>query len=426
MTRQITVLGLLEITALAAITVSLAPVLLHKTSFEVIFALAVALILCAAIHDWILAPSKSVIQTLISLLLCMVALSMAWQWFRYDPRWEFFRFVMLISALLAAARRFRIETRKGSVSLSSIGVAVVVAASVWQFLENRSVRYFVNRQANWGVGGIIETSDGKLALRGGCVNVHLSRPFQRSKPGLVSITELLLNSIDTEKYGKPIAKLRVFSTAGAIDSLSIVDHALEQDWQHLKNMSQLSSLDINRITVGQESLPALRSLKSLRQLAYFDCSLPDNLLASTQSCKELSIVQIIDCTASSLIGLSRNSNIRMLILRGTRLTQADLQEISKLSFLVDLDLRETESTNEEQAYFAGQLVRHAANRRGKFTCKIDYNGGATDGILQLAKSGAIRNLEVSCDQHDEPQLAGLAASLPNVKLLPKESNAAKR
>jgi len=425
MTRQYTVRGLLELTSLVAITITLAPVLLYKASFELIWVLAVVLMLCAASCDLILERPKSFIRTLISLLLFVMTLCMTWQWIRYDPRWGFLRFFVLLCTLLAVPRCFRIKLRRGTVLLSSIGAVAVVMAILWQLWETRSAIYFVNRQSDWGVAGVVETSDGKLALQGGGVSFYLSSPFRRSKMGVISEIETLINSVDTDEYRKPVTKFRVFCTADSIESLSIVDHATNQDWKHLPQLSQLRYLDFNRLTIDRENNLALRRLTSLQQIAFFNCNLPEDLLGSTQNCKNLWTLQIVGCTASSLTGLCGNSNIRTLILRGTRLTLDDLQEISKLFFLIDVDFRETGLSDEGQTYLAEQLVRHAASRRGQFACKIDYNGGSTDGLVQLAKSGSVGTLEVYCDQYGKTQLADLAATSPNIKLLPQEDGGTK-
>ncbi|MEZ6150995.1 MAG: hypothetical protein R3C09_12810 [Pirellulaceae bacterium] len=415
----------MELTSLVAIAITLFPLLLYEASFELLWALAVGLILCASASDLFLERPNRFVRKLISLLLVVVALCMTWQWIRYDPRWGFLRFFVLLCTLLAVPRSYRIKSKKATALLSSIGVAVIVTVILCQFWETRSARYFVNRQTASGFADVLVTTDGKLALSGGSVACYLSSPFQRSRTGVFSEIQTLIDSVDRDEYKKPVTKFRIFCSSESIESLSFVDDTQEDDWRFLRHQGQLRSLDFNRLSLAIEHIAALRPLTALNQLAFFNCDLPDDLLTATRDAENLYVLQIVDCAASSLSGLSSNSEIRMLNLRGTGLTTNDLNEIAKLTLLNELDLRETRISDEELSGFAHQLIEHAATRRGQFLCKVGYNGKSTNGLVDLAKSGAVSKLQVHVDQHTKTLLADLAAKYPNIEMVPQEDGGTK-
>lgn len=402
---QFTASTLLNLTTLTALVIVYLPI---ACQVYVEMLCLVALILCvqAFIGDTVPKFSNSFVRTLISGSLAITAVGIMVHVLRgKTDAVPAVPIVLAISLAIFPLKPW--ETGRYRITLSAVGLLALVAIVSWQFYQTSSERYFVNRylSGRYDLTNNDRDSIATFALRSDLRGRNPQPPLE---------IDTLWDMLDLYSVSRPITKWRFVCGGDAIDSLSFTNGTTPLDWKHLRNLPRLMHLDFSNAKVSGDDARSLRSLGDLSQLAFFECDLPGGFLKHCVYTKRLNILQIVDCKPVDLAGVAALSELRILNLQKSPLSSADLQQISMLHFLTQLNIQDTNLSTEGFIEFADNLKANATQRRGRFVCAVTHHPGDTAGLAALIRSGAVSEIVIARCTLPHAELANLKAIDPTV------------
>lgn len=402
---QFTASTLLNLTTLTALVIVYLPI---ACQVYVEMLCLIALILCALafIVDTVPKFSNSFVRIFVSGSLAITAVGILVNVLR--AKTDAVPAVPIVLAISLAIFPLKPwETGRYRITLSAVGLLALVAIVSWQFYQTSSERYFVNRylSSRYDLTSNDRDSIATFALRS-------ELRGRKSQPPLEIDT--LWEMLDLYSVSRPITKWRFVCGGDAIDSLSFTNGTTPLDWKHLRNLPRLMHLDFSNAKVSGDDARSFRALGDLSQLAFFECALPSGFLKHCACTKPLNILQIVDCKPVDLTGVAALSELRILNLQKSPISSADLQQISMLHFLNQLNILDTNLTTEDFIEFADNLKANAPQRRGRFICAVTHHPGDTAGLAALIRSGAVSEIVIARCTLPDAELANLKAIDPTV------------